>query len=223
MTLTPRLLQNFKGSRALIIAARGLKPVFDNTVENALENTLTKLGVTSQYLPIIDGRAQIEVDDLQPDRDILFIDGDLEGVAAIKVDPATRLPPAPVIGLVGVEAPSRLKALVNLGATAFLRKPVHGGAVYASLFMGVNQFLLRTDLGDRVQNLEARRRNRRAIVRATILLMQQHGLSEEDAYSRLRRESMRARQSLELYCEDFLNGGAAIGREAIINQQSGRL
>jgi AmiR/NasT family two-component response regulator len=161
--------------------------------------------VTTEYPDIVGGRAQIDVGSLQPERDILFVDGDLECAVAIEVNPASRLPPVPVIGLVGVEAPSRLKALVNLGATSFLRKPVHGGAVYTSLFMGINQFLLRSDMYTRVQDLEERRRGRRAVIRAVILLMQENRLDEEDAYSQLRRASMRARQNLELYCEEFLS------------------
>ena len=123
-----------------------------------------KLGVATEYPEIVGGRAQIDVASLQPERDILFVDGDLEGaVLRSRSIPASRLPPVPVIGLVGVEAPSRLKALVNLGATSFLRKPVHGGAVYTSLFMGINQFLLRSDMYERVQALEERRRGRRAV------------------------------------------------------------
>jgi AmiR/NasT family two-component response regulator len=192
-----RLLQNFRGGRALVVLARMGREV-------ALETTLAKLGVTTEYPEIVDGRAQIDVAGLQPDRDILFVDGDLEEVVAIEVSPVSRLPPAPVIGLVGVEAPSRLKALVNLGATSFLRKPVHGGAVYASLFMGINQFLLRSDMYERLQDLEGRRRGRRAVLRAVILLMQETGLDDDSAYSQLRRESMRVRQSLEVYCEEFL-------------------
>ncbi|MFL6832767.1 MAG: ANTAR domain-containing response regulator [Xanthobacteraceae bacterium] len=196
--MTPRLLQNFKGGRALIVTGRcGREPT--------LETTLAKLGVTTEYPEIVGGRAQIDVTGLQVERDILFIDGDLEGAVAIEVNPASRLPPVPVIGLVGVEAPSRLKALVNLGATSFLRKPVHGGAVYTSLFMGINQFLLRSEMYGRLQNLEERRRGRRAVVSAIILLMRENGLDEDGAYSQLRRESMRARQSLELYCEEFLS------------------
>ena len=195
--MTLRLLQNFKGGRAIIVAKR-------SGWEGTLETTLAKLGVTSEYPDIAGGRVQLDICGLQPERDILFIDGDLEGAVAIEVDAASRLPPVPVIGLVGVEAPSRLKALVNLGATSFLRKPVHGGAVYTSLFMGVNQFLLRSDMYSRLQDLEERRRGRRAVVRAIILLMQS-GLDEDAAYSQLRRESMRARQSLELYCEEFLS------------------
>jgi AmiR/NasT family two-component response regulator len=196
--MTSRLLQNFKGGRALIVAARGGR-------ETTLEATLAKLGVSSEYPEIIGGRAQIDIASLQVERDILFVDGDLEGALAIEVNPASRLPPVPVIGLVGVEAPSRLKALVNLGATSFLRKPVHGGAVYTSLFMGINQFLLRSETFARLQDLEMRRRGRRAVIRAVILLMQRNGLDEEGAYSQLRRESMRARQNLELYCEEFLS------------------
>jgi AmiR/NasT family two-component response regulator len=194
--MTFRLLQNFKGGRALIVTARQ---------ETVLETTLAKLGVVSEYPQIECGRAQIDVATLQPERDILFIDGDLEGAVAIDLDAGSRLPPVPVIGLVGVEAPSRLKALVNLGATSFLRKPVHGGAVYSSLFMGINQFLLRAEMNGRLQSLEQRRRGRRAVVRSIILLMQEGGLDEDGAYSQLRRESMRARQSLEQYCEEFLS------------------
>jgi AmiR/NasT family two-component response regulator len=193
-----RLLQNFKGGRALVVTGRC-------GWEGTLETTLAKLGVTTEYPEIVGGRAQIDVGALQAERDILFIDGDIEGAVAIEVNSASRLPPVPVIGLVGVEAPSRLKALVNLGATSFLRKPVHGGAVYASLFMGINQFLLRSDMYARLQDLEVRRRGRRSVIRAIILLMQQNGCDEESAYSQLRRESMRVRQNLELYCEEFLS------------------
>ena len=196
--MTSRLLQNFKGGRALVVTGRC-------GWEATLETTLAKLGVSTEYPEIVGGRAQIDVGSLQPERDILFIDGDIEGAVAIEVNSASRLPPVPVIGLVGVEAPSRLKALVHLGATSFLRKPVHGGAVYASLFMGINQFLLRSEMYARLQDLEVRRRGRRSVIRAIILVMQQNGCDEESAYSQLRRESMRVRQNLELYCEEFLS------------------
>jgi len=198
-----RLLQNFRGGRALVVAARSGR-------EATLETTLAKLGVSTEYPELVGGRAQIDVGGLQVERDILFVDGDLEGAVAIEINPASRLPPVPVIGLVGVEAPSRLKALVNLGATSFLRKPVHGGAVYTSLFMGINQFLLRSEMHERLQDLEERRRGRRAVLRAVILRMRENGLDEDTAYSQLRRESMRARQNLELYCAEFLSRRAKV-------------
>ncbi|MGJ4942612.1 ANTAR domain-containing response regulator [Bradyrhizobium sp. HKCCYLS1011] len=196
--MTFRLLQNFKGSRALVISRLSGR-------ESTLETTLAKLGVACEFPEIADGRAQIDITALSPDRDILFVDGDLDEAIAIDVDPASKLPPVPVIGIVGVEAPGRLKALLNLGATAFLRKPVHGGAVYTALFMGINQFLLRADAHARLLDLEERRRGRRAVLRATILMMREQGLDEDAAYSQLRRESMRRRQSLEHFCEELLS------------------
>lgn len=196
--MTARLLQNFKGGRALVVTVR-------KDGETTLEATLAKLGVTTEYPAIVNGRAQIDPAGLQTDRDILFIDGDLEGAVTLEIDQTSRLLPVPVIGLVGVEAPSRLKALVNLGATSFLRKPVHGGAVYTSLFMGINQFLIRSDLQDRVRGLEERRRGRRHVIRAVIFLMQQRGCDEGAAYAELRRESMRKQLNLELYCEELLS------------------
>jgi AmiR/NasT family two-component response regulator len=195
--MTLRVLQNFKGNRALVVTRRA-------GWESTLETTLAKLGVSCEYPEIVDGRAQLDVSMLSAERDILFVDGDLDGVVAVEIDPSSKLAPVPVIGLVGVEAPSRLKALVNLGATSFLRKPVHGGAVYTALFMGINQFLLRSDMHARLQDLEERRRGRRAVLRATIFLMREQGIDEDTAYSQLRRESMRTRQSLETYCEEYL-------------------
>jgi AmiR/NasT family two-component response regulator len=196
--MSHRLLQNFKGGRALVVAKCARS-------EATLETTLAKLGVTTHHCEIVDGRARIDIGALQAERDILFVDGDLEDAVAIEVNPTSHLPPVPVIGLVGVEAPSRLKALVNLGATSFLRKPVHGGAVYTSLFMGINQFLLRREMHERLQDLEERRRGRGALFSAVIWLMREHRLDEDTAYSQLRRESMRVRQNLEQYCEEFLS------------------
>ena len=83
-------------------------------------------------------------DVLAGDQTVLFIDADINvTVEALGQD---RPPQLPVIGLIGVEAPSRLKAIMRLGATATLRKPVYGGSVYSALFVGVNAFRQRRAL-----------------------------------------------------------------------------
>ncbi len=193
----PRLLQNFNGGRAWIVTSNA-------AAVEALQTTLGKLGVTALLPPLVEGRAEIDLAGLQAERDILFIDGDLDGAVALEVDAASHQPPVPVIGLVGVEAPSRLKHLIHLGATAFLRKPVQGAAVYTALFLGINQFLLRGELRARLDDMDRRRRGRRAVVKAIIARMSEAGLDDDAAYDGLRRESMRSRQSLEDYCEAYL-------------------
>jgi AmiR/NasT family two-component response regulator len=217
--MAPRLLQNFNGARALIVTNHA------GAVE-ALASTLGKLGVNVTYPALIDGKAQIDVAELNPESDILFIDGDLDGAIAIEVEEASRQPPVPVIGLVGVEAPSRLKNLINLGATAFLRKPVHGAAVYTALFLGINQFLLRGDQKTRLDEMERRRRGRRAVIKAIVDLMNRSGINDDEAYDRLRRESMRHRQGLEEYCEAYLGSRALApdfpASERAVNPRAGR-
>ncbi|MCB4768459.1 ANTAR domain-containing protein [Ancylobacter sp. Lp-2] len=201
--MAPRLLQNFNGGRAHIVTS-------NPTAVEALHVTLGKLGVSACFPALIDGRADLDPATLQAERDILFVDGDLDNPLALDIDAGSRQPPVPVIGLVGVEAPSRLKHLVNLGATAFLRKPVQGGAVYTALFLGINQFLLRGDLRARLDDMDRRRRGRRAVVKAIIAHMQDAGVDDDEAYECLRRESMRSRQSLEDYCEAFMKKRAGI-------------
>lgn len=199
--MAPRLLQNFNGGRALIVTA-------NRSAVASLDTTLAKLGVTAEYADIVGTRAEIDFSTLNAERDILFIDGDLDVTATHGPDEVSRLPLAPVIGLVGVEAPSRLRNLFHLGATAFLRKPVHGAAVYTALYLGINQFLLRNDMQGKLEEMERRRRGRRSVVKAIIALMTDVGVDDDEAYNRLRRDSMRARQNLEDYCEQYLRSRA---------------
>jgi len=124
---TVRLVQNFRGVRALLA-------LVDTSAAEAVAGTLTKLGaVVSTALP----------DRLSPtmltDFDVLLLDLDQgipEGCAWARLG---QTPPLPVIGIIGVEAPSQLKALIQLGVTAHLRKPVQGASVYAALYIGINE------------------------------------------------------------------------------------
>jgi AmiR/NasT family two-component response regulator len=190
------LLQNFRGARGLIVAP-------DQGSVDTLSSVLTKLGLAVERLPVPEAGERLDVSGVQPSGDILFIDGDLDAVLPGELR-GESLPPAPVIGLVGSEAPSRLKNLINQGATAFLRKPVYAGAVYTALFIGVNQHLQRKALLTELEEHRDRRRRRRAVVKAIISIMNQYAIDDDEAYAIVRRNSMRARQSLEDYCQDYL-------------------
>jgi two-component system, response regulator PdtaR len=204
--MSPRLVQNFSGSRAIICAGEcgSIEP---------LARTLVNLGLTVEHCGLMD-RPLGESTLLQPDRHILFLDGDTD-VGATWPDPlAGLLPPVPVIALVGHEAPSRLKALMQCGATAFLRKPVHGAGVYSALFVGVNEHRHRRHLEARLSEHESRRRSRRALIKAIVHLVRHSGMDDETAYEYLRKESMKSRQSVEAFCEAFIRQLACRETEA---------
>jgi two-component system, response regulator PdtaR len=193
MTLA-RLVQNFSGSRAYLIGV-------SETAGPVLISVLGKLGLSAQTVEpsvtALDGLA------VQGEGDVLIVDGDADVPAAGPLSRAAGLPGAPVVALVGVETPGRLKALMGLGATAFIKKPVQPSGVYSALFLGINQYRMRRSLSDIIASHEERRRGRRGLVKSILRLTEQ-GIDDEAAYELLRREAMRARLSVEAYCELFL-------------------
>lgn len=193
--MQPRLVQNFRGGRAFIV-------VNEATAIEPLVVTLGKLGV--QIAGVHSDPREIDPASLQADQHFVFLDGDLQCPIAWPLSSIAQLPPAPLVGLVGVEAPSRLRALVQAGATAFLRKPVHGATVYSALYIAVNQYRQRRELEQCIDEHDRRRRGRRHVIKAVLSLVQARGIDDETAYDILRRDSMRERQSLEQYCEAFL-------------------
>jgi AmiR/NasT family two-component response regulator len=169
-----------------------------------LTTSLNRLGVTTNSADIVESIAAIDLATLQPDRDVIFIDGDISDAAVLPRSAIARLPPAPIIGLLGVSAPSRLKALMRAGATSFLRKPIHGAAVYPALFIGVNEYRRHRHLETLLEDQGRRRRGRRDVVKAIIRTMSEYGIDDDEAYDLLRRRSMTLRQTLEDLCEDLV-------------------
>lgn len=191
----PRIIQSFLGYRALIVSEA-------RAAVSQLDTTLTKLGLGVTYPAIEAGVVKLGEDAFSGDQLVLFIDADLN--VTIEAPGQGPLPQIPVIGLIGVEAPSRLKSIMRLGATATLRKPVYGGSVYSALFVGINAFRRRRSLMEQVQGQERRRHGRRFVMKAVIAVMKAADCDEDAAYDKLRRESMRLRLSIEDYCEKFM-------------------
>jgi len=186
-----RLIQNFRGMRGVLWGGSA-------TAAETLQTTLVRLGMTAVRIQDIDAQA------LDCDRDVLFVDGDCALDPAIVVSTGCALPQAPAVGLVGVEAPSRLRALSDIGVTAFLRKPVHAAAVYSSLFLAVNGYRRLRGLELQIAEHDRRRRGRRFVIKAVVSLMQTSDMTDDEAYAQLRRESMRLRMGIEDYAETLI-------------------
>jgi AmiR/NasT family two-component response regulator len=193
----PRLLQNFSGGRAIVVTDRA-------SSLDVLTISLNRLGVTTSPADIVESVAAIDLATLQPDRDVVFIDGDISDAAVLPRSAIGRLPPVPVIGLLGVSAPSRLKALMRAGATSFLRKPIHGSAVYPALFVGVNEYRRHRHLEALLEDQSRRHRGRRHVIKAIIRTMSEYGIDDDEAYDLLRRRSMMMRQTMEDLCKDLV-------------------
>lgn len=205
----PRIIQNFLGYRAFVVS----EAPADIT---QLDASLAKLGLTVSHPIVEGGLARLGEEVLASDQSVLFIDADLN--LAVEGLGQERLPRIPVIGLIGVEAPSRLKAIMRLGATATLRKPIYGGSVYSTLFVGINAFRQRRAMALDIEEHERRRSGRRYLMKAIVAVMKAVDCDEDAAYDRLRRESMRQRLSVEDYCEQFMRALPGAYEQAVQEQ-----
>lgn len=189
-----RYVQNFRQRRALLLSN-------DARAVDSITTMVGRLGMTLERLPLNDSEFRTSLPPVEAQRDVLFLDGDLNLFEGLQDDLTGEMPEIPIIGLVGIEAPSRLRTLMQFGATAFLSKPVQGGSIFSALYLAVNAFEKRADLHGSIKELEHRRRYRRHVIKAVTMIMKSHSLDDEGAFSLLRKESMRARLSLEAYCE----------------------
>lgn len=188
-----RLIQNFRGMRAIVITPIMPEP---------LRSGLSRLGLLVEHMPVHDV-ARFETD-LSAERDVVIIDDDPGVPAPLVAVLSEQQLPVPVIGMVGTKAPSRLRMLMGAGATAFLRKPVHGGSLYSSLFLGINAFRRREQAEDRLADHEKRRRGRRHVIKAILHMMRKEAVDDDAAYEALRRAAMHARVGIEEFCEAWL-------------------
>ncbi|NTF33867.1 ANTAR domain-containing response regulator [Rhizobium skierniewicense] len=192
-----RYVQNFRQRRALVLSN-------DMRAVDTITAMVTRLGMSLEQLSPGNDEFRLVLETAETQRDVLFLDGDLNLFPDTTHGGAEELRNIPVVGLVGIEAPSRLRTLMQLGATAFLSKPVHSGSIFSALYLAINTFEQKAGLRSSIQELENRRRYRRHVIKAVTLVMKSHSLDDEGAFAMLRRESMRARLSLEAYCESVV-------------------
>jgi len=200
-----RYVQNFRQRRALILSR-------DWRAIETISAMAARLGMSIESVVPDDGGLPPILDVADAQCDVLFLDGDLNFLPETGQGGAgggSGPPHIPVIGLVGIEAPSRLRALMQFGATAFLSKPVHSGSIFSALYLAINTFDNMSGLRLSIQELEHRRRYRRHVIKAVTLVMKSRSLDDEGAFALLRKEAMRARLSLEAYCEGVVQRSTA--------------
>jgi AmiR/NasT family two-component response regulator len=214
---TQRLIQNFRRARGLLWAGSDFNA-------DGLERSLMRLGVSLTRVESIASSA------LDPDRDIVFLDADQQVNPSVLFRADTNMTAAPVIGIVGVEAPSRLRLLAEAGATAILRKPIASGTVYSALFLGVNNYRRMESAETRLAIVSRKQRGRRYLIKAIIALIKERNVGDDEAYASLRREAMRRRLDLEEFCEALFVPGSpfpanwpSLASRNTLSQQQGEL
>jgi two-component system, response regulator PdtaR len=133
-----------------------------------------------------------------PDLAILDIDmPKLSGLDAI--DRITRDRPIPIIVLTGHSAPEYVDRAAALPVFNYLNKPAGAAQLVPAIRMATARFQEWSRLHGQVGELNQKMEERKLVERAKGILMQTRGLSEDEAYAMLRRESQkRGRPMIEV-------------------------
>ncbi len=124
--------------------------------------------------------------------DIIMPDGD--GIEA--AHQIAKRSPTPVVFLSGHFDEELLQGVVASGGLAYLLKPATSDQLQAALTLAQEQFREMKDLRDQVHHLEQALEARKLVTRAKGLLMQRHGLTEEEAHRRMQKEASRSNMKL---------------------------
>ncbi|WP_062226047.1 ANTAR domain-containing response regulator [Aureimonas frigidaquae] len=118
--------------------------------------------------------------------------------------------PMPLIAMMGSEAPGRIEWALRQRADAHLTKPLRNSGVYAALVIARQRFDERAGLMREIAALRAQVDERRTVLQA-LLRLTHEGLSEAEAYDRLRRTAMDRRITIEQAAATLVAGPSAGG------------
>jgi len=124
--------------------------------------------------------------------DIMMPDGD--GIEAARQ--IAEQSPTPVVFLSGHFDEELLEGVVASGGLAYLLKPATSDQLQAALTLAQERFREMKDLRGQVHRLEQALEARKLVTRAKGLLMQRHGLTEEEAHRRMQKEASRSNMKL---------------------------
>lgn len=173
--------------------------VRDERELSTIYRQLNRLGV--HIAPWENGPLNTNVDVILLDADLFLI----ESTPVLPIDPTT-----PIVALIGIETPSRLKWLLDLKPASFLIKPIRSAGLYSALVMAFGIAQQRTQAAERIKHLETRVRSRRLVIAAILYLMENRKLTESAAFALIRRTAMQRRTTIEeLSAEIVASGGQA--------------
>ena len=104
--------------------------------------------------------------------------------------------PIPVVFLSGHFDEELLAGVAEAGGLAYLLKPATSEQLQAALELAHARFAEMRDLKDHIARLNHALEVRKLVARAKGILMQRHGLSEQDAHRRLQQEASRSNLKL---------------------------
>lgn len=170
-----------------------------------------------------DGRHVIRLcRDLRPDIALLDVKmPDIDGIAAAHIITRERL--STVLLLTAFSDASTVRRAEEAHVSGYLVKPVEEAQLFPAVEIARARAAERRALEAEVGELKAALAGRKVVERAKGVLMDRHGLKEDEAFCRMRRYSMEKRLSLQELAESILRADEKRRKKRDSQQLSGEL
>jgi AmiR/NasT family two-component response regulator len=186
MSLDP--IHELRGTRVLVIHPA------DQEIDELLRH-LRRIGCHTAH-------AWPAPETLPADVDVVFFSIWPTGLAAVPQAGADTGPS--LIAIVDFENPTALRGLLDTNAHSFVSKPIRSTGILSSLVMARSLHGYQSRLLNKVAKLEETLRSRREIERATRILMEVKGSSEDSAYQLIRQQATAQRLAMGVVARSII-------------------
>lgn len=145
------------------------------------------------------------VRDLEPDLAILDIKmPGLDGLVAAREIAGERR--AAVLILTAFSQRDLIEQARDAGALAYLVKPFERSELIPAVEVALGRFREMKALADQAETLEEQLENRKMVDRAKGILMDKHGMAEQEAFSFIQKRAMSERITMRVVAERVISG-----------------
>ena len=166
----------------------------------ARRNTALRIGLLESGYDIV---ASLPADIFLPERiaqiqpDMIIIDSESDARDVLEhIVIATRDEPRPIVLFTDDQTTSSMDAAIDAGVSAYIVAGLHAGRVKPVLDVALARFRREQRLLDELSDTRRQLADRKLIERAKGVLMAKSGLSEEQAYQKLRSMAMNRKLKL---------------------------
>lgn len=150
------------------------------------------------------------VRELRPDVALLDIKmPGLDGISAAREISADRL--AAVVLVTAFSQRELIEEAGDAGVHGYVVKPFERHDLVPAIEVGLSRFRAEGLLVDQAESAEERLEVRKVLDRAKGVLMDRHGLSEQDSYGFIQKTAMKDRRQMRDVAQDVLDGSLAPG------------
>lgn len=134
--------------------------------------------------------------------ELIIMDVRMPGKDGIEAaEEINRFRPTPIVILTAGNDPDTLKRAIGAGVMAYLVKPVRLEELEPAIELAISRFNEFRELREEVHDLREALESRKVVEKAKGLLMEKEGLTEAEAFKRIRKISMDKRKTMKEIAE----------------------